>query len=157
MMGSQVAAATAAVDKEPPARLKAVAEATKAAVRAGCIELQLVKQLEPTLADFSRLYGGQEPGDFQASVNQALFFANAPAVNGWLQPTGSGLVARVLPQADPAAVADEVYVSVLSRPATDEEKREVAELLAARAADKGKAIGEIVWGLLSSNEFRFNH
>jgi hypothetical protein len=157
LMGVQVAAAAAAVDKEPPARLKATAEATKAAVRAGCIELQLVKQLESTLADFSRLYGGQEQGDFQASVNQALFFANAPTVNGWLQPTASSLVARVLPQADPAAVADEIYVAVLSRPATDEEKREVADVLAARAADKAKAVGEIAWGLLSSNEFRFNH
>ena len=163
MMPTQLAAAAAAVDKQPPASLKKVAEAAeatpakKAAIRAGCIEVQLVQQLESPLAEFGRLYGGQEMGDFQASVNQALFFANAPAVNGWVQPAGGNLAGRVISQADPAAVADEVYVSVLSRSPTDEEKRELTDLLKARSADKPQAVCEIIWGLLSSNEFRFNH
>jgi len=157
MMPAQLAAAAAAVDKQPPALLKEAAEAKKAAIRAGCIEVQLVQQLEAPLAEFARLYGGQEAGDFQASVNQALYFANAPAVNGWVQPAGGNLAGRVIPQADPSAIADEVYVSVLSRPPSDEERREITDLLAARSVDKAKAVGEIIWGLLSSNEFRFNH
>lgn len=156
-MAAQLAAAAAAVDKQPPPQLKDATEATKAAIRAGCVEVQLVQQLETSFAEFSRLYGSQDGGDFQASVNQALFFANAPLVNGLVQPAGGNLAARMAAQADPAAIADEVCVSVLSRPASDAERREIGAVLAARPADKPQAISEIIWGLLSSNEFRFNH
>jgi hypothetical protein len=117
----------------------------------------LIDQLDNTFAEFARLYGGQPGQDFQASVNQSLYFGNGAAVDGWLKAGGESLPVRLGKLEDPAALADELYVSVFSRPATDAEKQDVTDFLKDRTADKPVAIGEMIWALLSSNEFRFNH
>jgi hypothetical protein len=46
---------------------------------------------------------------------------------------------------------------VLSRPPADDERADVAAFLDARPHDRTQAIAELVWALVSSNEFRFNH
>jgi hypothetical protein len=40
---------------------------------------------------------------------------------------------------------------------SDEEKADVVTYLASRPADKSAAAQELVWALLNSAEFRFNH
>ena len=67
----------------------------------------------------------------------------------------------------PSAVAEELYLSVLSRRPTAEERAEVATYLASRTTNLAKtqnpaqerlaALRELAWGLLASTEFRFNH
>jgi hypothetical protein len=156
-LSAQEANAVAAIDKQPPDELKNAADADKPRIRAEQIELRLIDQLDKTFAEFARLYGGQPGQDFQASVNQSLYFGNGAAVDGWLKSGGESLPVRLGKLEDPAALADELYVSVFSRPATDAEKQDVTEFLKDRAADKPVAIGELIWALLSSNEFRFNH
>ena len=41
-----------------------------------------------------KLYGGAAGQDFQATVNQALFFGNGSTVDGWLKPAGENLACR---------------------------------------------------------------
>jgi len=91
------------------------------------------------------------------TVKAALFFMNDSVVLGWLKPEGENLAARLLKQADAAALADELYLAVLSRQPSEDEKKEVNDFLAARADRREKAVTGLIWGLLASNEFCVNH
>jgi hypothetical protein len=67
------------------------------------------------------------------------------------------LTERLVKLEDAAALADELYLAVLTRLPTQEEKDDVAAILTERAAERPAAIGELVWALVSSTEFRFSH
>ncbi|HEX5102969.1 MAG TPA: DUF1549 domain-containing protein [Pirellulaceae bacterium] len=157
VLAAQEASAIAAIDKQPPDVLKNAADADKPRIRAEQIELRLIDQLDNTFAEFAKLYGGQSGQDFQATVNQSLFFGNGGTIDGWLKTGGESLPVRLGKLEDPAALADELYESVFSRPPADVEKQDVTDFLASRTDDKPIAISEMIWALLSSNEFRFNH
>jgi hypothetical protein len=58
---------------------------------------------------------------------------------------------------DPKQLAEELYLSVLTRRPTAAETSEVETYLAPRAEDRPAAIKELTWALLTSSEFRFNH
>ena len=58
---------------------------------------------------------------------------------------------------DARKAAEDLYLTILSRPPTDEESADVVRLLAVPAKDRPAAVQELVWGLLTSAEFRFNH
>jgi hypothetical protein len=58
---------------------------------------------------------------------------------------------------DAEALAEELYLSVLSRRPSELERQMVTQILATDGIDRLAAIQEIAWGLLASNEFRFNH
>ena len=100
---------------------------------------------------------GQPQDDFFATVDQALFLANAGDLLSWLGPSGENLTARLLNLDDSKALSDELYLSVLTRMPTDEEVRSVDAYLAARKDDRSKAVTELAWALLTSAEFRFHH
>ena len=59
--------------------------------------------------------------------------------------------------ADDGAVADEAFLTVFARHPGADEKADVAAALAGRADDRAVAIAELLWAMLASNEFRFNH
>ena len=152
-----VVAADAKLEKSPPDELKKAPEADKTGVQTRLTQLELLNQLRGTFREFVRLYGGEVGQEFQATVNQALFFGNGTIVDGWLKPGGGNLVERVAKTPDAGKIADDVYWAVFSRPANGDEQARVAGYLAGRQDDKSIAIGEIVWALLGSTEFRFNH
>ena len=104
-------------------------------------------------------FGGPagRPDGYDATVDQALFLANGPVVRGWLSPRPGNLTDRLLKRPSADAVAEELYLSVLTRPPDADERREVAEVLARHAADRPAALQELAWALLASAEFRFNH
>ena len=54
-------------------------------------------------------------------------------------------------------VAEELYLSVLSRLPSADERQEVADYLARRNAERVPALQDLAWALLTSAEFRFNH
>jgi hypothetical protein len=55
-------------------------------------------------------------------------------------------------------MAEELYLSTLTRMPTAEETTEVASVLAAQPADKqNAALTDLVWALITSVEFRFAH
>ena len=107
---------------------------------------------------FTSLYGGSAgPGqdDFFASVDQALFVANGGSVIGWAG--GGQLIGRLMPLTEPKAVAEEMYLSILTRRPTDAEIAETTQQLTARAAERPAALRDLIWALVTSTEFRFNH
>lgn len=99
------------------------------------------------------------PGDsFQVSVDEALLFSNGSAIaNDYLQPGDARLVGALAKIADPPKAVDAAFQSVLSRPPDDAERAAVAEYLDERRDRAEDGIQQVVWALLASPEFRFNH
>ncbi|HEY7423686.1 MAG TPA: DUF1553 domain-containing protein, partial [Gemmataceae bacterium] len=91
------------------------------------------------------------------SLKAALFLLNDDVVLGWLKPQPGNLVDRLgkLPAAD--AVAEDLYLSVLTRLPTPEERTEVAGYLARHAGRRAEALQHLAWALLASTEFCVNH
>jgi len=153
----QLAAARSGAEKQPPDVLKNAAEGDRPRVLEQVVEQTAFGQLRGSLPAFVNLYGTLPGQEAQASVNQALYFGNSGVVEGWLAPAAGRLTERIAKLTDPAALTEELYLSVFTRLPLDDEKASVAAYLQGREADRDVAIREMVWGLLSSNEFRFNH
>jgi len=95
--------------------------------------------------------------EFAPSVKAALFLSNDSTVLELLKPKAGNLVERLAKQADAGAAAEELYLAILARRPTDEERTEVRELAAKHAGDKAKLYGMLAWALVSSTEFCLNH
>jgi hypothetical protein len=54
-------------------------------------------------------------------------------------------------------VAEELYLSVLSRQPTDEERKEVKDYIASDTNRRERTIKHLTWALLASAEFYMNH
>lgn len=91
------------------------------------------------------------------TVKAALFVMNDSLIQEWMKPKDDNLAGRLTKVESADALADELYIAILSRMATDEEKKEVSEYLAARNDSREQAIGNLIWSLLASNEFCANH
>ncbi len=115
-------------------------------------------KLAGNIKQFVELFG-QQPGQapsFQATVHQALFLANGGLLAGWINPSGGNLTERLSKLEDPQTVAEQLYLSVFTRRPEPDEAARVAEYWKA-ADDHPAAAREMVWSLLTSSEFRFNH
>lgn len=151
----------AELDKERPLDKDARVSPFVWLARDRAIEERTYEKLKENVRQFVRIYGvgaGQPQVEFFASAEQALFVSNGSAVNGWTAPGGDNVTARMLRAKEPADVAEELYLGVLSRLPSDEEIAAVAAYMDERPEDQREAAArELVWGLLTSAEFRFNH
>lgn len=146
-------------------KTKPMDEAAKndpAQVRARGLELEqrTFDKLKGNVASFVAVYGagaGQPQNDFFATVDQALFAANGGVVNSWLAPAGGNVAERMAAEKDAAKAAEDLYVTMLTRLPSPEESADVVRVLNEQAANKPAAVQELVWGLVTSAEFRFNH
>jgi hypothetical protein len=104
---------------------------------------------------------GEAEVEFNPTVASALFVLNDATILGWLRPRDGNLVDRLTKIDDPAEVAEELYLSVLTRRPTDEERSDVADYLNKRDGQdsqaRAAAIGDLAWSLLASTEFAVNH
>lgn len=99
-----------------------------------------------------------EPTDnFQVSATEALLFANNEAFAKELLDASGSLPDRLKKIDDPAQRADLAFRTVLSRPARPEEVQALADYFRRRAERTDEACRQVVWALLTSAEFRFNH
>jgi len=114
----------------------------------------------PLVATFRGVYGGAagEPDDGTTqTLSQTLFLKHGPAVRGLTGPKAGNLADR-LAKLPPDRVVDELFLSVLTRRPTADEKADVtAALTRTPAAERPAFCGELVWALVTSAEFRFNH
>lgn len=123
-------------------------------------EPTLFAKQAPVVQQFISTFGGR-PGlpaqSFEATLDQTLFLTYGPAIRGWLNPNKLNLTGRLAALNDADAVTEELYLSVLTRQPLAEERKEVGDYLKDRSADRAAALGELVWALVASAEFRFNH
>ncbi|MDY3562428.1 DUF1549 and DUF1553 domain-containing protein [Gemmata sp. JC673] len=122
-------------------------------------EEMLDGRLAPRLVAFRRALGGR-PGDagetFSATLDQTLFLKYGAAVRGLLPARAGNLADRLRKTADPDAVATELFAAVLSRRPTADERQDIADALTG-SRDRQTTLNELVWAMVASAEFRFNH
>jgi len=112
---------------------------------------------------FVQLFGG-EPGhpreSFESTTDQVLFLANDPLIFNLLKPRGGNLAERLLklPADNPQQIAEELFLSALTRRPTAEDVLDVTGFLAGQTGEaRALAVQELIWATISSSEFRFNH
>jgi hypothetical protein len=134
-------------------------DAERQALGKNATEAALYARLSGNVAPFVRTFGGAagKAEEFDARLEQALFLANGPTVRGWLSPRPGNLTDRLMKLTSADAIADELYLSVYTRSPSAEERKDVADFLASRSADRTVALQDMAWALLASAEFRFNH
>jgi len=112
---------------------------------------------------FVTLFGGvpgEPPDDFESTVDQVLFLSNDPQMAGLLKPKPGNLTARLLklPADKPQQIAEELFLSVLSRKPTNQDVADVTAYLKNQTGPKRTAaVQELVWATVCSAEFRFCH
>ena len=107
--------------------------------------------LPDVLKLFTAVFGnaeGEPEIGFQPSMTHALFLMNDRLILDWLKPADGNLTSRLAKLSDDA-LADELYLSVLTRLPVAAERKEVA-------AYKGN-VADLVWALIASTEFRMSH
>ena len=86
---------------------------------------------------------------------------NGEPIRSWLNPSPGYLIHRCLAPGDGTDVSEVLYLSLFSRRPTSEERAEVAEVLGRGKGQKPDerlgAVRGLVWSLIASTEFRFNH
>lgn len=91
------------------------------------------------------------------SLRSALFLRNGDHVHWALQPRAGNLVDRVMKLTSTDAMAEQLYLTILTRLPDAEEKKMLSSWMEKRAADKAKALGDFAWALFSSTEWFANH
>ena len=149
------------VEKEEtpdPAGKKKRAGKPKTYLNGGVKELPATR--EDSLALFVSAFAGP-PGEpeveFAPSMAHSLFLMNERMVIEWLKPKDNNLVARLGKLSAPTEIADELYLSVLTRQPEKEEVSEVENFLKKNESNREEALRELSWALLASAEFRLNH
>lgn len=102
---------------------------------------------------------GRSPLDYEAGVLQALTLLNgadiAEATDGQRSPLLGGVDAPWLTGEERI---EALFLATLSRPPTEEERRACLASLENRSpGERGKQLGDVLWALLNSAEFAFNH
>jgi hypothetical protein len=116
------------------------------------------------LADFDKAFrvafanAPKEPElTVSPTLKSALFLRNNDLVLSAVKPQHANLVQRLVAVTDPKALAEELYLSILTRLPSAEEITEVSTWMEKHASDRPKAVGHYAWALLSSEEFFSNH
>jgi hypothetical protein len=89
------------------------------------------------------------------TLSQALHLINGETTTGKI--VECKVVEKLLAaRRKPSSIAEALYIRCLSRKPTAEEAKRIQSKLAA-APEKTKALQDLFWALLNSNEFLFNH
>lgn len=95
----------------------------------------------------------------EPSMVQVLHLSNGVTINEKLKTSGNWVDALLAEKLEPRELVQRVYRRCLSRQPTDAEVKQLTRLLAeAEAADGMRvALEDLLWGVMSSREFLFNH
>jgi hypothetical protein len=98
------------------------------------------------------------PSDnFQVGVGEAMLFANNADLQKQLFTGNDNLIAKLLKVPSLEQRADLAVRAVLCRPAQPTERKVLTEYLRRREDRAAAGCQQVVWALLTSAEFRFNH
>jgi len=115
-----------------------------------------IEALEKSASGLANLF--VQPNDaFQVGVAEAMLFANNEALQKSLLEGAGTLVDTLKKEPDLLKRADLAVRTVLGRPARQEEAQALVGYMQRRQDRPEAACQQIVWALLTSAEFRFNH
>jgi hypothetical protein len=92
--------------------------------------------------------------DSDLTLRQTLYFLNSEQLEG--KVSGSPRLKRLLAKSD-GDLLDELYLTAVSRPPTEDEKRRLQEYLTTKKSTRAQAVQDIAWAVLNAKEFQFNH
>ena len=94
--------------------------------------------------------------DFRPSVKAALFLMNDGEVGQWFERREGNTVDRLLrlPQEQ---LAEELYLTCLSRFPTEAETAQINQWLEESRLEPEQVVSQLLWGLVASAEFALNH
>jgi hypothetical protein len=130
--------------------LRAKYDKAKAGTTAVAVRTRFEKEKE-----YDGLVGRFRAGGSETNAAHALFLTYNPAVKGMVK-TGPGSLSAALARLPDDKAADLAFLSVLSRRPTADESRKVTTHLA-EVRPRAEACEDVVWALLNTGEFRFNH
>ncbi len=123
-----------------------------------------LKDVEKKTEEVDRGAGGladqfQYPNEnFQIGVNEALFLANSSRFQNECLPEGNDkLLTNMVKEKSMEEKAEMAIFSVFARPGTMEEKSAIVAYLKNHGKNELAACRQVLWSLMASPEFRFNH
>ena len=126
----------------------------------GTRAMQTIADICPSqfMDDFGRSTRRALPaGPPQANLLEALHMMTGPAYNAKISNEGGRLSALVKKNASDADILDEFYLAALTRTPTVEEKSELLKFLAQRSSRRQETLAGLVWAIVDSREFAYNH
>jgi hypothetical protein len=92
----------------------------------------------------------------QSSAAEALFLSNHATLAELTQPRDENLAARLIASSDDGAAVELAFRTLLARSPNAQERRAAIAWLQEQV-DRTKGISPLLWSLVTSAEFRFNH
>lgn len=140
--------------KKSDDELKAIDEAT--------LEELVAKsdELKSTLKDFVANFGNspKEPEtEFAPSVKGALYLMHEERVQKCLASGTGTLIDDLVKESTDDAALDRLFLSVLTRKPTDEERSELLGFLKKNKVRRNDVLANLAWAMLTSTEFVVNH
>jgi hypothetical protein len=114
------------------------------------------EKLDKIAEGFANVFAKPMAG-FQVGVSEAMLFANNQALNKELFGDKETLVSRMMKVSDPKQRAELAVRAVLCRAAEAGELQVLTEYLGNREERPEAGCQQVVWALMASAEFRFNH
>jgi hypothetical protein len=111
---------------------------------------------------YFKMYYGEPTngrGEFQPGLNEHLFMNNSGNLRqSMIQPKKGNLADSIVTSKAPwEERVDQLFLAVLTRPPTETERKKFVDYLTADEKNPGPAVEEVIWVLLNTAEFRFNH
>lgn len=140
--------------KKPEEEIKTIDEAT--------LEELVAKsdELKTALADFKTNFGSgpKEPEvEFEPSVKGALYLMHESKLQKCLESGSATLVEDLLKTETDQAAIDHLFLRLLTRKPTDEERQQLASYLEENKERRSEALANVAWAMLTSTEFVVNH
>lgn len=133
--------------------------------------LELEAALPPLVASLD-----PRTANFQSSAREALFVSNGEPVRKLLAPDGQNLAARLAQQTDDRKMIEQAYAALLQRKPDEVEITQLQDYVKAglrheedpsgtagagargnRQVRRPVVLAEMIWAIVASTEFRFNH
>jgi hypothetical protein len=97
-------------------------------------------------------------GEFQGSLSERLLISNSSDLRQVIRRRKGNLMDDLLSSKAPwEERVDQLYLTVLSRPPRDEERKRFVAHLTSDPRNPEALVEEAIWVLLACSEFRFNH
>jgi hypothetical protein len=93
--------------------------------------------------------------DLELSARQTLHLLNSGDVQTKI--TGSPRLQRLLKEKQDPEIVEEIYLSALGRLPSDEEKQNLLKYLSRDPKQRTQSVQDLVWAVLNTKEFLFNH
>jgi hypothetical protein len=90
-----------------------------------------------------------------ATLTQVLHLANSPDVEDKIAAEDGRIAKRIEAKTPPEKIVEEIYLATLARRPTAEEKKVIAEV--STGVEAKAVLEDLLWTLLNSREFLFNH